>query len=96
MDEAMISLLPNTSRNNLFREGAEITPAANDSFVIAYFGTYMHASLIEGEYAAMATECYRVTDTNIRLMARGASESLRSTFGDLITAFDCNDIRRRN
>lgn len=94
MDEPMISLLPDTSRNNLFRENANQIPAANESFVVAYFHTYMHAAAVENRYAAIATTCYEVKGTNIRLLARGNEDLLKSNFGDFLSSFDCNQVVR--
>lgn len=96
IDEAMISLLPNTGRSNLFREGKGQSPATDQPFVVAYFSTYMHAGALEKSYYASAADaCFSVNGTNIRILERGSGNLVRSTFGHVTEPLDCDLIRRR-
>jgi hypothetical protein len=96
MDEPLISLLPDTSRENLWREGRGEMPTAEQPFIVAYFSTYMHAKALEKSYYGSAADaCYGVAGTNIRILARGSSDLVRSAFGDVTEPLDCNQVRRR-
>jgi hypothetical protein len=95
MDEAMISLLPHTSRSNLFRGPKGTMPLPEQPFVIAYFSTFMHARELETSYYGSAADtCFSVTGTNIRLLTRGGGALVHDNFENLTQPFDCDQIRR--
>jgi hypothetical protein len=93
LDEAVRSLLPQSRRLDLYaRSGVPVVPSPGEPFVIAYFRTYEQSPEIESVYQRLASDCFRVEGTNIRILSSGSRALIEEGVGIWIAEVSCDDF----
>jgi hypothetical protein len=89
LDAAMMSLMPDTSRDDLVRPELGARAPQAGPFVLVYFGHAARRGGVEAGFAPAADACYAVAGTPLRLAARGIEASAILGLGARVAPTPC-------